>query len=78
MAQIRICAGVCSSILYHVCIDSSGDNHGKQGQQREREYGGTPWDADNSAGNDSGPSNGIVRSFDMLSYTVTVRNAVRE
>lgn len=34
---------------------------------------GTPvWDADDEPGNDSGPNNGIVRSFDRVSYDVEV------
>ncbi len=31
------------------------------------------WDSDDTAGNDSGPSNGIVRTNDTLKYTVEVR-----
>ncbi len=35
---------------------------------------GTPtWDADDNAGNDSGPNNGIVRTNDNIEYTVEVR-----
>lgn len=42
---------------------------------------GTPdWDADDAAGNDSGPSNGIVRVNDTVTYQVqySVNNAVGE
>lgn len=35
---------------------------------------GTPvWDADDNPGNDSGPTNGVVRTNDNLKYTVEVR-----
>lgn len=40
--------------------------------------GSNPFDDDDTPGNDSGASNGIVRSFDSLSYTLNIRNGVRE
>ena len=40
--------------------------------------GSNPFDDDDAPGNDSGASNGIVRSFDSLSYTLNIGNRVRE
>ncbi len=40
--------------------------------------GTAPWDDDNSAGNDSGPLNNTVRSFDVVTYTVAFKTQVRD
>ena len=40
--------------------------------------GSAPWDADDAAGNDSSPSNGIVRSFDTVNYSFTVNVAATD
>ena len=40
--------------------------------------GATPFDDDDTAGNDSSGSNRIVRSFDMLSYTLNFSSKVRD
>lgn len=40
--------------------------------------GSAPWDADDEAGNDSSPSNGIVRSFDTVNYSFTVNVAATD
>lgn len=37
-----------------------------------------PFDADNSPGNDADANNGIVRSFDSLSYTLYIHSSVRD
>lgn len=39
--------------------------------------GSGPFDADDKAGNDSGESNGIIRSYDMASYNLTVNMVAR-
>ena len=39
--------------------------------------GTAPWDDDNSAGNDSGPLNNTVRSFDVVTYTAAFKTQVR-
>lgn len=51
-------------------VDESGDCAIEQLCIKSMEDGTPKWDADNSAGNDSGPSNKIVRSFDYISYTL--------
>ena len=40
--------------------------------------GTAPWDDDNSAGNDSGPLNNTVRSFDVVTYTAAFKTQVRD
>lgn len=40
--------------------------------------GTAPWDSDDVNGNDSADSNGTVRSFDVVTYTVEMQNKVRE
>ena len=37
---------------------------------KETITGLAPFDKDNAAGNDSGPNNNIVRSFDNINYTI--------
>lgn len=39
--------------------------------------GTAPWDEDDSAGNDSGPLNNTVRSFDVVTYTAAFKTRVR-
>ena len=39
--------------------------------------GTAPWDDDDSAGNDSGPLNNTVRSFDVVTYTAAFKTRVR-
>ncbi|HJA24766.1 MAG TPA: Cna B-type domain-containing protein, partial [Candidatus Fournierella merdigallinarum] len=39
--------------------------------------GTAPWDEDDSAGNDSGPLNNTVRSFDVVTYTAAFKTQVR-
>ena len=40
--------------------------------------GTEPWDDDDAKGNDTSASNGTVRSFDVVTYTVEMQNEVRE
>jgi uncharacterized repeat protein (TIGR01451 family) len=40
--------------------------------------GTAPFDSDDAAGNDSGDSNGIVRSFDTVNYTLKYTTALRD
>lgn len=40
--------------------------------------GTAPWDEDDSAGNDSGPLNNTVRSFDVVTYTAAFKTQVRD
>ena len=40
--------------------------------------GTAPWDDDDSAGNDSGPLNNTVRSFDVVTYTAAFKTQVRD
>ena len=40
--------------------------------------GSSPFDDDDTPGSDSGAGNGVVRSFDSLSYTLNIRSSVRE
>ena len=39
--------------------------------------GTEPWDSDDAKGNDTSASNGTVRSFDVVTYTVQMQNKVR-
>ena len=40
--------------------------------------GTEPWDSDDANGNDTSASNGTVRSFDVVTYTVEMQNKVRD
>ena len=40
--------------------------------------GTEPWDRDDANGNDTSASNGTVRSFDIVTYTVEMQNKVRK
>lgn len=40
--------------------------------------GAAPFDADDAAGNDSSDSNGIVRSFDIINYTLKYTTALKD
>lgn len=40
--------------------------------------GTSPWDEDDSAGNDRGPLNNTVRSFDVVTYTAAFKTQVRD
>ncbi|MCD8366137.1 MAG: hypothetical protein LUC83_10115, partial [Clostridiales bacterium] len=40
--------------------------------------GTSPWDDDDEAGNDSGDTNNVLRTYDIATYTVTFTSKVRE
>ncbi len=53
---------------------SAGDGY----QNKAIMTGTAPWDGDDANGNDSTASNGTVRSFDVVTYTVAMQNKVRD
>mgnify|MGYP001228146982 CR=1 FL=1 len=59
-------------------IDALDFSSGAGYQNKAIMTGTAPWDADDENGNDTTDSNGTVRSFDVVTYTVEMQNKVRQ
>ena len=59
-------------------IGTLGFSSGSGYENKSIMTGTEPWDSDDANGNDTSASNGTVRSFDVVTYTVEMQNEVRD